>query len=437
MSEHNPLRKHNDVVIIGAGIVGCASAYYLAKRGLKVTLLEKGRLAWEQSSRNWGFVRQQRRGPVETPVMVLGNRIWRELSAELEADVEFIQGGGLSIAKSEEDLAPLEEARALCQAHGIETRMLTYAQVQDLIPGMEGDFLGGLYTPSDGMAHPLKATLALATAAERRGAELHAYTPVEGFITEQGAVRGVVTPRGDVHGDTVICAAGIYSRQLARMLGLNLPQRGVRASVAATVPMAPLTNVAVFHRDVCFRQMKDGSVFLARTNIGSADYDVTLDVFSNLRLFMPTFLKNRGMLRINIGKPLLDDLLRAMPWSAARRHPFAHAVDLEPPPNLKTIEACRQSFMAHFPKLGDVSIARAWAGIIDSTPDLLPVLGPVAGLKGFFFATGFSGHGFAMGPPVGYLVAEWLADGKPSLDLHEMRFERFREGAIRAAQKVG
>jgi glycine/D-amino acid oxidase-like deaminating enzyme len=234
-----------------------------------------------------------------------------------------------------------------------------------------------------------------------------------------------------------VCAAGIFSRKLARMVGLNLPVRAIRESVAATVPMAPLTDLAIFGRDVCFRQIKNGQVFLSRTNLGSADFDVTLESFRNIRYFLPIFWKYKDLLRVHVGRPLWEDILRAMPWSETRLRPFDYAVDLEPEVNRKTIEACRQAFMAHFPALGDVALQETWAGVIDSTPDLLPVVGPVKNLPGIFFATGFSGHGFGLGPPMGYLLAEWLTEGKPSLDLRKLRFERFEERDFEDMGKIG
>ncbi|MCZ6556381.1 MAG: FAD-binding oxidoreductase [SAR324 cluster bacterium] len=430
-------QKEFDVVIIGGGIIGCATAYFLAKRGMSVKLLEKGRLAWEQSSRNWGFVRMQNRSPFEIPIAVLGHRLWRELSPELGAETDWVEGGGLSLARTEPEMEPFETACRVAAEHGIDTRIVSRQEIRRLIPAMEGEFAGGLYTASDGMAHPLKATLALAGAARRKGAEIEEYCAVEGFLTEGKRVAGVRTEKEEVLGKTILCAAGIYSRKLARMLGINLPIRGVRESVAATAPMAPLSNLTVFGKEVCFRQTTDGCIYLSCTNLGSADFDVTLEAFRNIPYFLPTFLKYRDMLRIHVGKPLWDDILRAMPWSQARKRPFAHAVDLEPEINDRTIEACRQAFMAHFPSLGEVKIERTWAGIIDSTPDLLPVLGPVAGSECFWFATGHSGHGFGIGPPVGYLMAEWIAEGKPSIDLHPLRFERFAEGDFMRPGPIG
>jgi glycine/D-amino acid oxidase-like deaminating enzyme len=297
--------------------------------------------------------------------------------------------------------------------------------------------VGALYTPSDGLAHPLKTTLAFAEAARRLGAHIRPYCPVEGLITGGGAVKGVVTERGEVLGKTVICAAGIHSRKLARMAGLDLPMRAVRNTVAATPPMPHLTSLAVFGKDVCFRQTREGHVYMAITSKGAADFDVTLESFRHIPLFLPTFLANREMLRIHVGKPLLMDVLRAMPWSAARKHPFAHTIDSEPRPNLKTVEKSRRALMDHFPSRGEILIERSWAGITDSMPDLLPVLGPTAAVDGFVFATGSSGHGFGMGPPVGFLLSEWIVDGKPSIDLHGMRYERFQEGDLGEPRKIG
>jgi glycine/D-amino acid oxidase-like deaminating enzyme len=128
--------------------------------------------------------------------------------------------------------------------------------------------------------------------------------------------------------------------------------------------------------------------------------------------------------------------MRAMPWSRAKRHPFAHAVDMEPEPNQRTVERNRRAFISYFPAHKDLRIERTWAGLIDTMPDVIPVVGRVPELEGFIFATGFSGHGFAMGPIIGRLLSELIVDGKPSLDIEPLRFSRFREGKVGAPTKV-
>jgi glycine/D-amino acid oxidase-like deaminating enzyme len=156
----------------------------------------------------------------------------------------------------------------------------------------------------------------------------------------------------------------------------------------------------------------------------------------HLRLFLPVFLRNRTLLRVRVGRPFFADLARRLPWSAARRRPFAHTVDVEPPSNPDTVERCRQTFRRHFPSLGEVTIERTWAGVIDCTPDLLPALGPVVARPGLFVATGFSGHGFAMAPLIGRLVGEWLVEGSPSFDLTPLRLARFAEGDLRIPENL-
>ncbi len=425
-----------DVAVIGGGIVGLACAYALARRGVKVALFEKGRLGGEQSSRNWGFVRQQGRDPVETPLMAASNRLWQGLEAELEADVEWEQGGNLALAATEADLARYEAAAAVCRRFGIGTELLGREAVARLVPGLAGPYLGGLYTDSDGQADPLKATLAFARAAERHGARLHPYCAVEGLRTRNGRIAGVVTERGEVEAAHVVCAAGAHATRLARTAGLSVPQRMVRSTVALTAPLPPITRTAVWGLGVAFRQARGGGMVLGRASAGSAIHDLTLESFRHLRLFLPMYLENRAFLRMRVGRPLWDDLRRSLPGSKARRHPFAHTVDLEPAPSPETAEACRRGFMAHFPALGEVRLERSWAGIIDATPDMVPVLGEAKALPGFVLATGFSGHGFAMAPIVGRLVAELILDGRPSLDIRGMRLERFAEGDFGKARKV-
>ena len=132
--------------MVGGGIVGCATAYYLARRGVRVTLLERGEVAGEQSGRNWGFVRQQGRDPSEVPLMVAANRIWRGLEQELDADIEWIQGGNLALAPTPERLALFEGWLPTARQSGLDTRLVTPREIQDLLPGMAATWVGGLYT---------------------------------------------------------------------------------------------------------------------------------------------------------------------------------------------------------------------------------------------------------------------------------------------------
>lgn len=431
---NTPLKS--DVVIIGGGIMGCAAAYYLSQRGAEVTLLEKGRLVGEQSSRAWGFVRQQNRDPAELPLMVAGNRLWRELSAELKAEIEWRQEGMLSLAHTEDELMHYEERAKLEQAHGVDSRMVTPEKVRELLPGFSGNILGALHTPSDGTAEPEKVSTAFVDAARRSGVRMYPYCAVEGLTTRDGKVASVITEKGEIQTNTVICAAGAHSSRIGRMVGLDLPVRTVRSTVAATAPLPEITGLGVRGGKVSFRQRENGSVYLALGSQRSADYDITLESFRHFRQFLPNYLKNREMLSIHIGKPLLADAWRALPFSKARKHPFAHTVDIDPAPNPKLVEQSLREFKAFFPKLPEVKIERSWAGMIDSMPDLIPVISPVQKPQGFIFATGFSGHGFAMGPIVGHILAELVLDGKSSIDLTGLRFSRFAEGELGVAAKV-
>ena len=425
-----------DVVVIGGGIVGCATAYHLAGRGARVVLLEKGRVAHEQSSRNMGAVRQQARDPVETPLMVECVALWRRLTEELEADVEWIQGGNLGLAATPEELARFHAAVTVAHRFGVETRVVGPDDLRSIVPRLSSRWLGGLFTASDGHASPPKATLAFARAAQRRGVVLDEYCAVEGFEVAGGRVAAVRTERGRVAAGTFVCAAGAHSATLGRMLGLSVPVRVVRSTVAETVPLPELMQCHLWGDGFVMRQTRSGTVHLNFHSSRAGEYDVTLDSFRHLRLFLPVFLRNRTLLRVHVGSALARDVVRRLPGAEARRHPFKHTVDVEPLVNPTTVERCRAAFSRNFASLGEVRVQRTWAGVIDCTPDLLPVLGPPPALDNFLFATGFSGHGFAMAPLMGKVMADWALDGKAPRDLRPMRYSRFAEGDLHVPENL-
>jgi glycine/D-amino acid oxidase-like deaminating enzyme len=423
-----------DVVVVGGGIVGCAAAYYLARRGLRPLLLERAEVAGQQSGRNWGFVRQQGRDPLEVPLMVEANRIWRGLAAELGADIDWVQGGNLALAATEERMGLFEEWLAVARQFGLDTRLLRARDLDAVVPGLQGAWRGGMFTESDGHAEPVKATEAFARAAVAHGARVEPRCAVQALLTRAGEIAGVATERGEVRTTRVICAAGGWSAALLRTVGLSLPQRLVRATVARTTPAPPITRAGVWGPAVAFRQRPDGRLNLAAG--GATDYDVTLDSLRHIMLFLPNYWKNRALFRFHLGRPLWRDLGGLWPASERRRHPFTHDRDVEPPPNPEKVRRSLAEFQRLFPGVADLAIERSWAGYIDVTPDAVPVLGAVASPAGLIVATGFSGHGFAMGPIAGRLVAELIVDGKTSLDISGFRFSRFAEGAIGKPRNV-
>ncbi len=428
------MEREADVVVVGAGIVGSAAAYFLACRGARVVIVERGRVPGEQSRKNWGFVRQQGRDPLEMPLVMEANRLWRGLERELNADVEWVQGGNLALAADEQRMARFEAWMPIAREFGLETRLLRGRDVERVVPGLTGGWVGGMHTPGDGHADPEKATDAFARAAVAQGASLRLDCAVHGVSTRAGAVSGVVTEHGEIRTPAVVCAAGAWSARLARTLGLNLPQRWVRGTVARTTPAPATTACAVWGPGVAFRQRRDGRFNIAAG--GALDHDVTLDSLRQLRFFLPNFWKNKALFRFHVGRPLLASVAAALPRSTARRQPLVWDRALEPLPNPAKVRRSLAELQRVLPALPPLGIARSWAGYIDAAPDLVPVLGEVPELRGFVLATGFSGHGFAMGPVAGRLVAELIVDGKPSLDITGFRFSRFSEGAVGKPRNV-
>ena len=419
--------RHADVVIIGGGIVGSAAAYECAKAGMAVVLVEKGRIAGEQSSRNLGFVRQQGRDPFELPLMRACMILWPGLEAELGADLHFRQRGNIALAGSEETVARYAAWLPEAKAAGIESRLLSAAEAAALLPGFAGRILGALYTAGDGQAEPGLVAPAYAAAAERRGTVIMTGCAARALLTEGGRAAGVVTENGIVRAPVVVCAAGAWASLFLGNHGLRLPQIGIELAALRTRPTILPEIPAVYSPTVAFRRDEAGRL------IGAVGTDYTYhlrpETFRFAREFAPLYRKSWRSARIRLGRPFLDGLRVPRRWAADRPTPFEAERVVDPAPDRGEMARLLEAIRVQFPQLGTLSAEASWAGRIDMTPDLLPVIGPVAALPGLIVATGFSSHGFAMGPIVGRLLAELAAGAAPSHDLAAFRFERFAEGA--------
>lgn len=432
-----PLPPKADVVVIGGGVIGVMTAWHLRARGLAVVLCEKGRIAGEQSSRNWGWVRQQGRDAAELPIMIEASRMWDDLAAEAEADLGFRRTGVLYVARTEKDQADHDAFMELARAHRLDTRLLTAAEVRAMLPGAAdawpGGLKGGLWTASDGRAEPWIAVPALAAAAARRGVTVVEGCAVRGIERVAGRVAGVVTERGPVACDAVVLAGGAWSSLFLRANGATIPQLSVISTVAQTVPMPEIFPGAMTDGAFAFRRRLDGGYSIAPGDFH--EFYLGPDAFRNLRAFLPEVWANpfgrRYLPLAPAGYP--DGWRTPRAWALDRPSPFEAVRILDPRPNMAALGRVQTAFARAFPALGRPQIATAWAGMIDTMPDVVPVVDHVPGLPGLTVATGMSGHGFGIGPGFGRVVADLVTGQPPGHDLTRFRFSRFADGSALAS----
>ncbi|MGB5559197.1 MAG: FAD-binding oxidoreductase [Paracoccaceae bacterium] len=422
------LRERADVVVIGGGIIGVMSAWFLAERGLSVVLLEKGRIAGEQSSRNWGWIRAQGRDPAELPIMIEARRIWQGLEAECGEDLGLRQGGVLYLAKDAAELEKFEAWTAHARAHDLDTRLLSSAEAAALLPDAARQWPGGLWTASDCRAEPWLAVPALARAAVRKGVTLRENCAVRGLDIAGGRIAGVITENGRVATSEVVLAGGAWSSLLLRRHGVRIPQLSVRAPVAATEPLPEVFAGAAADAKIAFRRRLDGGYTLAPADFH--ELFIGPDAFRNLRVFLPQLRDNPFGTRYLPASPggYPDAWRTARRWALDGPSPFEAMRVLNPVPNRAQTARLVREFAQVFPGLGAPRIKLAWAGMIDSMPDLVPVIDRAAALPGLTIATGMSGHGFGIGPGIGRVIADLVTGGDVGHDLGRFRLSRFSDG---------
>jgi glycine/D-amino acid oxidase-like deaminating enzyme len=418
--------RDTDVVIVGGGIVGAASAFFLAKRGARVALFEKGVVAGEQSSRNWGFVRIMGRDPFEVPLAIESVRLWQNLEAELGADLEWRQAGGLAVAGTEAGVAAYERWLDVGRQYQLPARVLSNREIREMLPGAEGSWPGALYNATDGQAEPAKVAPAFAEAARRLGASIVTGCAVDAIERTGGTVTGVLTEQGPVRATTVVCAAGAWSSRLLSGIGVAMPQLAIRGTVARTTPVRAIAGAGVWAPELAFRQRRDGTLNIVDGSF--FDYDLVPATLRWAKDFRPMWDVFNKYIRFGVGAPLVEGLIGLVPGTARHDRPFRATRVLDPPARGERVANALAGLARVFPDIRDAAITRSWAGFIDMTPDMIPVIGPVPEAPGLVVASGFSGHGFMLGPIAGRLVSEVVLDGRASLDIAPFRLERFRDG---------
>ncbi|HEY0212138.1 MAG TPA: FAD-binding oxidoreductase [Paenirhodobacter sp.] len=422
-----------DVVIAGGGIIGCAAALFLAERGVSVALVEKGVIAGEQSSRNWGWCREQLRSLPEVPLALQSMALWRGMSERIGADSGFRQTGMMVVTKDEEEVANWRRWMAQTAHYNMPGSILSAAEVRARIPATGEQWIAAIESPVDGWAEPSVAAPAIARAAQRKGVTIHQNCAVRGWETSGGAVSRVITERGAIRCSQVLVAGGAWSSMLLRHQGIALQQSGVYATAFRTETAPEVHPGGVGSPLFSYRRRSDGGYTLGLRGRGRVELS-PMGLMQS-RQFLPLFLRRRGEVSLRLGRSFFDGPFAWRHWRNDQVSPFERARIYDPAPDPRLVQAGIAAFRAAYPPLAGLGVAESWGGLIDATPDMVPVIGPAPGHAGVHVATGFSGHGFALGPGAGWLVAAMLMGETPQVDPAPFALTRFAEGRAHAAHR--
>lgn len=427
VSSDTQLPKQAAVCVIGGGVAGVSTALELAERGIDVVLLEKGEIAAEQSSRNWGWCRQMGRDPREIPLIQVAMGIWDGMDARVEGQTGFTRCGILYLCETDEELAQKGDwYEKNARPAGLATRMIGAAEANELQPGCTRPWKGALYTPNDGRAEPFIAVPLMAEALRRKGGKVFTNCAVRGLETRAGRIASVVTEKGAIVCDTVVLAGGAWSRRFCGNLGIALPQLTVLNSVMRTEPIDTGLTRTCSGGGFTFRKRMDGGYTVTDNHFSVAD--IVPDSFRLFREFLPALMLDWKGLRLRLGKRFIEEARLKRRWTLDEVSPFEQVRILDPEPVQAVLDGAERQLKEYYPVFGPMKVAERWGGAIDAVPDAVPIISKVEKLPGFHLCTGFSGHGFGLGPGAGKLMAEIVTGEKTCVDASPFRYTRFFDG---------
>ncbi|RMF36651.1 MAG: FAD-binding oxidoreductase [Alphaproteobacteria bacterium] len=420
--------ERTGIVVIGGGVVGVTAALMMAQWGIPVVLCEKGRIAGEQSSRNWGWIRLQGRDLREVPLMLEAQALWRQFGERCAQDFGLRQKGIAYVAATDAELAEHEAWLESVKPFQLTSRMLNAAETDALIGRDDRAFRGAILTPTDMHAEPALAVPALARLAAAEGAQIFERLAVRTLETAGGRVTGVITEAGRIDCSGVILAGGAWCRPFLENLGLSLPQLAVRSQAQRTAPAPRIADGPIGTPMASIRPRLDGGYTLGRTR--AARFDLIPAAFTHFLRYLPLLRDRWRMVKIRLGPEFFGALGRHR-WGPDQFSPMEQARVLDPVPDARLLDSILAEAQRIFPKLQGVPVVERWGGMIEVSPDEVPLLGEVGGLEGLTLATGLSGHGFGLGPGLGLLAAQLATGREPVADPAPFAVDRFhrRRGA--------
>ncbi len=365
--------RHSDVIIIGAGVVGASVGYYLAKKRLKVCLLEKSYPTSGSTGKAIGGVRQQFSHELTIRIMMESVKIFSSLSEELAIDIEWYSGGYLFLAHSEEVKNNYLKAMEIQKRYNLPVRFLTPEECQKIVPSLSLDgLLGGAFCPTDGQANPFKVTFGYLEMIKRLGGKIFTYTTVK-EIKKKGRGFFVRTDKNEIYAaDTVINCAGPWASEVGKLLNCHIPVYPERHEglVTEEYPYSFEPMIVDYRADGCY----------------FFQFHSTQHIIGCYTPVPPVF---------GLDTNSTFEFLSEMPRRMQRL----------------------------IPDLGEVKVLRQWAGSYEMTPDGNPIVSETE-IDGFYVVAGMCGHGFMLAPAIGKLFAEKIVQGKSSIPLDEFRLDR-------------
>jgi glycine/D-amino acid oxidase-like deaminating enzyme len=415
-----------DVAIVGGGAAGIATAHALAKRGVSVAVLEKGRVAAEQSSRNWGWCRTLGRDIRELPMAKLSVDLWRNLGAETGVDAGFTETGVVFVTDNPNEMATWEKWLRVAHQQSVPARMLSAGEANATHSWQGQPWLGGVRTDTDGYAEPSRAIPNLAKYLIGKGVHILQECAVNELVTEGGKVTGVQTERGVVRARQVVLAGGAWSSLFCRKHGLPLPILNVHSSASATRGFDAGGKAPARAPHFSFRTRDDGGLVLAKSGRGTMH--VVPDMLRYGLKFRELYRARKASVGVSFGRTFFSQAWTEFRYLHMDDAPFARNRILDPAPDMALVRSAYEDASRALPGMGPQMLSVAWGGVIDNTPDGIPVVSAVKRLPGLYLCTGFSGHGFSSSMGAGHCLAQLMLDGKSEVDLAAFSYERLTDG---------
>ncbi|MGB3312825.1 MAG: FAD-binding oxidoreductase [Albidovulum sp.] len=363
-----------DIIVVGAGIVGLATAWRARRAGARVLVLDKGATAYEASSRATGFLSLRGETPGESRLAQVAETLWDSLDDDLGYPTEWTQKGRLWAAITPREYEELKASYQSFRTTGIDFEFIDAKACRELLPALTPDTLGGIYTDRSGHANPQRTSQAFGWAFQDLGGEIREYTPVLEILTDGGRIKGLRTPQGEIHAGAVVLCAAAHNARLLEPIGIDFPVAPVRLEAFVTAPVPPLFEQAVVGHGLAIRQTRRGNIHV---NGGPHEW---------------------------LGAEVANDMAK---------------------PTTPIVRNIARRLFEVFPTLQNAQMLRSWAGVIDVTPDQITLIHPFDSPAGLV-AVSSAGHGFGMAPALGLALSDLALHGKTDLPIGDLTLERFR-----------